>query len=134
MFPKPKYQKIQKIKTSSLFTESEWAYQKGKEKHHICGGPNRKLPDYKKVISYYGSSVYDSREMSILINEIVDQVKGLDIETMTPEELNALNEEWESKNEQDNVLGAGSHGSLDINNVCGFLPHGSSQRYLELEE
>ena len=36
-----------------------------------------KLPGYKKVISYYGSSVYDSREMAVLLDEIVNQCKEL---------------------------------------------------------
>ena len=53
-----------------------------------------KLPGYKKVISYYGSSVYDSREMAVLIDEIISQAKELDIETMTPEQLSGLKEEW----------------------------------------
>lgn len=53
-----------------------------------------KLQGYKKVISYYGSSVYDSREMAVLIDEIVSQCKELGIETMTPSELNNLKNEW----------------------------------------
>jgi seryl-tRNA synthetase len=53
-----------------------------------------KLPGYKKVISYYGSSVYDSREMSVLINYIVDECRELGIETLPPEEIRALNEAW----------------------------------------
>ena len=53
-----------------------------------------KLPGYKKVISYYGSSVYDSREMSVLLNEIVSTCKELGIETLPEEELNSLKNEW----------------------------------------
>ena len=56
-----------------------------------------KLPGYKKIISYYGSSVYDTKEMSLLINEIVSQCKELNIETMTPIELQRLNEAWGGK-------------------------------------
>lgn len=55
-----------------------------------------KLAGYKKVISYYGSSVYDSKEMSILIDYIVDECKGLNIETMTPAELAALKQNWKN--------------------------------------
>lgn len=54
-----------------------------------------KLPGYKKVISYYGSSVYNSREMAVLIDEIVLQCKELDIETMTPAEIAGLKEKWD---------------------------------------
>ena len=53
-----------------------------------------KLEGYKKVISYYGSSCYDTKEISILINEIVDQCKDLGIETMPPNELKRLNDSW----------------------------------------
>ena len=53
-----------------------------------------KLEGYKKVINYYGSSVYCSRSMSILIEEIVSQCKELGIETLPPEELKSLNEAW----------------------------------------
>lgn len=53
-----------------------------------------KMPGYKKVISYYGSSVYDTREMSVLIDEIVSQCRELGIETMTSEELESLKQQW----------------------------------------
>ena len=53
-----------------------------------------KLRGYKKVISYYGSSVYDSREMAVLIDEIVLWCKELGLETLTPSEIARLKEEW----------------------------------------
>jgi hypothetical protein len=53
-----------------------------------------KLRGYKKVISYYGSSVYNSREMAVLIDEIVLWCKELGIETLTPSEIARLKEEW----------------------------------------
>jgi hypothetical protein len=53
-----------------------------------------KLSGYKKVISYYGSSCYDQREMSVLLDEIVSQCKELDIETMTPNEIAELKSSW----------------------------------------
>jgi len=53
-----------------------------------------KLPGYKKVISYYGSSCYDSREMSVLLDEVVSTCKELNIETLPPDELKALKESW----------------------------------------
>ena len=51
-----------------------------------------------KVHCYYGSSTYDSKEMSLLIDLIVQQAKELEIETMPQAELNSLLETW-SKNE-----------------------------------
>jgi len=56
-----------------------------------------KLEGYKKVISYYGSSVYDAREMSVLLEEIVREAKELGIETMPENERNALLNEWGKK-------------------------------------
>jgi len=53
-----------------------------------------KLSGCKKIIAYYGSSCYDSRAMSVLINYIVDECKTLDIETMTPMEISRMNQEW----------------------------------------
>ena len=51
-----------------------------------------KLQGYKKVISYYGSSVYDSHEMYVLLNEIVGQCHELDIVTLSPQEIKSLRE------------------------------------------
>lgn len=53
-----------------------------------------KLDGYKKVISYYGSSVYDSREMSILLEEILTQCHELGIDTKTPAELENMKNLW----------------------------------------
>lgn len=47
-----------------------------------------------KVHCYYGSSTYDSKEISLLINLIVDLAKSLNIETKTQEELASLVENW----------------------------------------
>ncbi len=53
-----------------------------------------KLPGYKKIISYFGSSCYDTREMSILIDELVNTAKELDIETLPPDEIAAMKDLW----------------------------------------
>ena len=53
-----------------------------------------KLPGYKKVINFYGSSVYDSKSMSVLIDEVVTQAKELDIETLPPAEIASLKDLW----------------------------------------
>jgi len=49
---------------------------------------------YTNTINYFGSSVYNTKEMSILIDEIVNRCKENDIETMTPAELERLKERW----------------------------------------
>lgn len=46
---------------------------------------------------YKGSSVYDGSEMSRLIEYVVEEAKGLGIETLTPLEIARLNSLWESK-------------------------------------
>lgn len=53
-----------------------------------------KLPGCVNVIMYYGSSVYDSRQMSELIQHIVDDCRALGIETRTPEEIASMMEQW----------------------------------------
>ena len=55
-----------------------------------------KLVGYTNVISYYGSSEYDTRQMSRLIDLIVMECKEQGIETMTPRELALLKEGWKN--------------------------------------
>ena len=57
-------------------------------------GPS-KLPGYTNVITYYGSSTYDTAQMSRLISLCVEECKLQGIETMTPQELSLLLEGWE---------------------------------------
>ena len=52
-----------------------------------------------KVHCYYGSSTYDSKEMSLLINLLVELAKSLNIETKSQAEIDSLLESW-GKNEQ----------------------------------
>ena len=61
----------------------------------ICEVLNKsKLDGYTILIAYYGSSIYDTKEMSVLIDNIVQEAKQLEIETMTPEQISALMEVW----------------------------------------
>lgn len=53
-----------------------------------------KLEGYTNIITYYGSSTYDSAQMSRLISLVVDDCKEQGIETMTPQELSLLLEGW----------------------------------------
>ena len=46
-----------------------------------------KMRNYMNVICYYGSSLYDTRQMSRLIELCVADCKEQGIETMTPQEL-----------------------------------------------
>ena len=49
-----------------------------------------KLRGYMNVICYYGSSTYDTKQMTRLIDLVVQDCKAQGIETMTPAELESL--------------------------------------------
>jgi hypothetical protein len=51
---------------------------------------------YTEYMVMKGSSEYDTKEMSILIDGIVQEAKELDIETETPENLERMKSLWES--------------------------------------
>lgn len=53
-----------------------------------------KLDGYTNVLAYYGSSEYDTKEMSRLIDGIVQECRELDIETKSDEEIKSLIESW----------------------------------------
>ncbi len=55
------------------------------------------FPGYKKVFAYYGSSTYDTAEMSRLIKNTIEDARALGIETATPEELSLLLDNWRIK-------------------------------------
>lgn len=46
------------------------------------------------MVLYYGSSTFDTKQMARLIDNIVQDCKALGIETLTPQQLDALKEEW----------------------------------------
>jgi hypothetical protein len=52
------------------------------------------------VIVYYGSSEYDTAQMSRLIDRIVEDCKEQGIETMPQAELDSLLTQWGKKNEK----------------------------------
>ena len=53
-----------------------------------------KIPGYRNLRAYYGSSVYDTRQMSQLIENLIHDCKALGIETKSEEELASLMEAW----------------------------------------
>ncbi len=53
---------------------------------------NGKECDWYKVAK--GSSEYDTKEMSIFIDGVVQEAKELGIEIMTPQQIEALKQEW----------------------------------------
>ena len=53
-----------------------------------------KVPGCVNVTLYYGSSTYDTVQMSRLIDNIVQDCKVVGVDTMTPLELERLKEDW----------------------------------------
>lgn len=53
-----------------------------------------KITGYRNLQAYYGSSTYDTRQMGQLIDNLVQDCKALGIETLTPEQLSLLTEDW----------------------------------------
>lgn len=53
-----------------------------------------KIDGCTNVILYYGSSSYDSAQMARLIDLIVQECEQQDIETVSPEQISLLKENW----------------------------------------
>lgn len=53
-----------------------------------------KIPNCTNVILYYGSSTYNTRQMSHLIDMAVQDCQEQGIETLTPQQLDAMKERW----------------------------------------
>lgn len=49
-----------------------------------------KIPNCTRVILYYGSSTFDTKQMSLLIDSLVQDAKAIGIETMPEEQLKSL--------------------------------------------
>lgn len=56
-----------------------------------------KLNGYTNVLAYYGSSIYDTKEMSRFIELIIQECEQLDIETKSKAEIDSLLKEWDKK-------------------------------------
>ncbi len=49
-----------------------------------------KIEGCSNVVLYFGSSTYDTKQMSILIDQLIQDAKALGIETLPPDELSRL--------------------------------------------
>lgn len=56
-----------------------------------------KIPGCVVVTAYYGSSAFDTEQMSALIDNLIQDCKALDIETMPPDKLQGLLEAWDAR-------------------------------------
>ena len=59
-----------------------------------------KIKGCTNVVLYYGSSTYDTKQMSRLIDLIIQDCKGCGIEVLPPERLAGMLEEWNSGGKQ----------------------------------
>lgn len=95
---------IQKIGSSEILPIKNEAVDKFREAWQrnglgwITETTKSKLDGFTNVIAYYGSSSYNTAEMSRLINEVVDDCKEQNIETKSDNEINNLLKQW-GKNE-----------------------------------
>lgn len=56
-----------------------------------------KLQGCKRIRFYHGSSMYDTKQMSRLIDYIVEEAKEVGIDTKTPDEIERMKNLWDSK-------------------------------------
>lgn len=60
----------------------------------LCERSETKIAGLVDVIAYYGTSSYNTKQMAGFIDYIVQEAKELDIETLTPDELERLKTSW----------------------------------------
>lgn len=53
--------------------------------------------EFKIINAYYGSSSFNTKQMSRLINDLVQDCQAYGIETKTPAEIESLLESWDNK-------------------------------------
>lgn len=75
-----------------------WSYR-GKDRKvngWICEdlGECRNIPGYHYIKSYFGSSSYDTKQMSRLIDAVIRECKDHGIETDPPEEIERIKSLW----------------------------------------
>ena len=47
-----------------------------------------------QMLCYYGSSTYDTKEFSVLLDGVVNECEELGIDTISPEEIRIMKERW----------------------------------------
>lgn len=63
----------------------------------FCDEEYCSIPGSVNLKCYHGSSAYDTKQMSRLIDYVVDSAKEQGIETMTPDELAQMKSTWRSE-------------------------------------
>ena len=60
----------------------------------ICEKSKTKIAGLVDIVAYYGTSSYNTKQMANFIDYVVQEAKQLDIETLTPEEIENLKSLW----------------------------------------
>lgn len=60
----------------------------------ICETSETETEEYIDVIAYYGTSSYNTKQMSYFVDYIVQEAKELGIETLPPDEINRMKSLW----------------------------------------
>lgn len=63
----------------------------------MCDVQKSKLEGFVNVVVYYGSSIYDSKQMSLLIDSLVQEAKMLGIVTLDELEIERLIKDYEKR-------------------------------------
>lgn len=79
------------ISVEERFTEN---FKRSYKYHESLGKSTLNGKQFEHFRFWVGSSEYNTQEMSILIDGIVQEAKQLDIETLTPAELARLKDDW----------------------------------------
>ena len=69
-----------------------WDSQGVGNSHIVIG--DSKIDGYVNIRFFWGSSEYDTANMSRLIDGIISECREQGIETMTPSELERLKQQW----------------------------------------
>ena len=92
------FQLLQKYGQSEMISVVADVDMKNYLKYYAeAGESNLNGKTFKHYKVYKGSSEMDSKEMSILINGLVEECHIQGIETKTPQEINSLLERWDNK-------------------------------------
>ena len=60
----------------------------------LCETSETKIVGLTDVVAYYGTSSYNTSQMAVFVDYVVQEAKQLNIETLTPRELAILKTDW----------------------------------------
>ena len=60
----------------------------------LCETSESKNEGFIDVVAYYGTSSYNTKQMTNFIDYVVEEAKSQGIETLTPQEIQMLKDDW----------------------------------------